>query len=253
MARIVGPYSYVAMRLFRAIAVAALLADGASAAAAGPKAVVELFTSQGCSSCPPADAFLAELAERDDVIALAFHVDYWDYLGWKDTFGRPEHSERQSEYAAVRGDRKVYTPQMIVNGAHHFLGGNRRAVEAAVQEAKLPVEVTLAYDGDRLEIKVGANPRPAPWRATIRLVLFSSSENVGIARGENSGATMTYRNVVREVRPIGMWDGAPVAITLPAAELMVDGADGCVVLVQEELTSGPGTIIGAAQFEAPGS
>ena len=218
-------------------------------AMAGPKAVVELFTSQGCSSCPPADGYLAELAARDDVIALSLHVDYWDYLGWKDTFGRPENSERQSAYAAVRGDRKVYTPQMIVNGNEHFIGGNRTAIETAIESADLPVPVRLGRQDDTLAIEVGALPRPAPWDATIRLVLFTSFAEVAIGQGENSGAKMTYRHVVREIRPIGMWDGAAVSIALPLDEIMSEGTDGFAVLVQEELQSGPGAILGAAAYK----
>jgi hypothetical protein len=236
--------------------IAALLACGmvflnAWPARADPRAVVELFTSQGCSSCPPADAFLEELAGREDVIGLSFHVDYWDYLGWKDTLGRPENSERQAQYSAMRGDRKVYTPQMIVNGGGHFLGGDRASIEKAIAEARLPVPVTVSYHDEKIKISVGPSLRPAPWQATIRLVLYSSVATVQIAGGENQGSTITYRNVVRDMRPIGMWDGPMVRVKLPADELLSGEADGCVVLVQEDLESGPGAILGAAQIKIP--
>ena len=223
---------------------AAALSTGS--AAAGPKAVVELFTSQGCSSCRSADAYFSELADRDDVIALSLHVDYWNYLGWDDTFSRPEHSERQRSYAEAHGTKRVYTPQIIVNGATDVVGNDVGAVEAAIAEASLDVPVSVRREAGTLKIEVGAMPRPGQWRTTVRLVLFSSEAKVEIAQGENAGATVTYRNVVKDIRPVGMWDGAPVRITLPEDEIMADGIDGCAVIVQEDLGSGPGAILGAA-------
>ncbi|MHA1189152.1 MAG: DUF1223 domain-containing protein, partial [Alphaproteobacteria bacterium] len=106
---------------------------------AGPKAVVELFTSQGCSSCPPADKYVGDLVDREDVIALSLPVDYWDYLGWKDTLARPENTRRQYEYANARGDNRVYTPQIIVNGGEHFVGSSRKSVERSIRDSELPV------------------------------------------------------------------------------------------------------------------
>src|SRR5688500_16364411 len=179
-------------------------------AAAGPKAVVELFTSQGCSSCVPADAYFEELVEREDVLALSFHVDYWDYLGWRDTLGDPANTARQREYAEVRGSRRIYTPQVIVNGATDLVGSHREEVEAAIERAALPVPVEMRRRDGKLDIEVAARPLPRPWPTTIRLVLFSSEAEVEIARGENAGATIDYYNVVRTMRPIGMWDGAAV-------------------------------------------
>jgi hypothetical protein len=237
-------------RTFRDLLVLIACLGASAPAFAAPKAVVELFTSQGCSTCRSADEYMAELADRDDVVALSLHVDYWDYLGWKDTFGSPEHSERQSAYGAGSGDRKVYTPQIVVNGTAKFVGGDRPAIEAAIGDGALPVPVALAYENDKLEIRVGPNIRPAPWRTTIRLVLYTSTASVGIQKGENSGSTITYRNIVREIRPIGMWDGPLVAISLPADEILTEGADGCAVLVQEEGQTGPGAIVGAARLPA---
>ena len=229
-----------------AFLLAALIAP--TLAAAEPKAVVELFTSQGCSSCVPADAYFEELVEREDVLALSFHVDYWDYLGWRDTLGDPANTARQREYAEVRGSRRIYTPQMIVNGATELVGSRRKEVEAAIERAALPVPVKIRRRDGKVDIEVAARPLPRPWPTTIRLVLFSSEAEVKIARGENAGATIDYYNVVRTMRPIGMWDGAAVKITLPGDELMQDGVDGCAVIVQEDLPNGPGRILGAAQL-----
>jgi hypothetical protein len=226
-----------------------LISSYTMAAGAEPKAVVELFTSQGCSSCRSADAFLAELADREDVIALSLHVDYWNYLGWEDTFSMPGHTERQRAYAEAHGSNRVFTPNIVVNGATDLVGSHTAAVEKAIAEASLQVPVSLRREDGLLKIEVGARPRPGAWRTTVRVVLFSSKASVEITRGENAGSSMIYRNVVKEMRPIGMWDGAPVKITLPEDELMGDGIDGCAVIVQEDLDNGPGAIVGAAQLD----
>ncbi len=218
-------------------------------AQAGLKAVVEIFTSQGCSSCRSADFYFAQLAEREDLLALSFHVDYWDYLGWRDTFALPENTARQAEYAEAYGSRRIYTPQMIVNGMVPLVGGDKAVAEAAIAEADLPVPVEMRKGSGTVKIEVGARPLPGARRTTIRLVLFSSEEKIGITRGENAGSTLQYRNVVRAMRPIGMWDGGAVRITLPENELIGDGVDGCAVIVQEELPNGPGAILGAAKLE----
>ena len=227
--------------MFAALAPATVLAE--------PKAVVELFTSQGCASCTPADQYLAQLAARDDVIALSLHVDYWDYLGWQDTFGLSDNSERQRVYAAVAGSRRLVTPQVVVNGAVHLDPNDRAAIDAAIENADLPVPVRLRRDNGKVKIEVGEYLRPAPWQTTIRLVLFSQRATVKIEAGENAHATRTYRNVVRAIRPIGMWDGNAVKISLPEDEILADGVDGFAILVQEDLPEGPGAIIGAAKLE----
>jgi hypothetical protein len=213
-----------------------------------PKAVVELFTSQGCSSCVPADEYLTKLAYRDDVIALSLHVDYWDYLGWRDTFAEPEHAERQRDYAAMRGSHRIYTPQVVVNGRVDLVGSDRKSVEAAIESARLPLPVAMRRGDGTVEIEVGAHPLPRTWPMTVWLVLFSSVGEVDIQRGENAGHTIAYHNVVRAMRPIGMWDGGVVKVTLPADELMGKGVDSCAVLVQEDRPDGPGAIVGAAML-----
>jgi hypothetical protein len=217
-------------------------------ASADPKAVVELFTSQGCSSCVAADAYFAELAKRDDVVALSLHVDYWDYLGWRDTLGDPAYTERQRDYAAAQGSRRVYTPQIVVSGTDGYVGSNRRSVESAIDRSSLPIPVSMRHGEGTVEIEVAASPNIDADHATIRLVLLTSEATVPIARGENAGRTIDYYNVVRAIRPIGMWDGNTVKITLPEDEIMARDVDACAIIVQEELANGPGAVLGAAML-----
>ncbi len=221
--------------------------------AGGPKTVVELFTSQGCSSCPPADAFLGELAQRDDVIALTLAVDYWDYLGWKDTFGSKAHSNRQRDYAKRRGDRQVYTPQMVVNGKDHAVGSRRSAVERVIATEKAAsartwVPVSLKSDKKSIMVTTAAytGTGEAP-DATIWLLLSTRKETVEIKRGENRGQKISYHNVVRQMVPIGSWHGKAVEVELPKSDLM-EGYDGCTAILQ---VNGAGEILGAAHFTDP--
>ncbi len=172
--------------------------------------VVELYTSQGCSSCPPADAILGELAERDDVIALALHVDYWDYIGWKDDFADPSFSKRQRSYARVAGARSVYTPQMIVDGADHISGTKPMKLMERIEVHKAratPVSVRLTRDGDRVRIRA-TSTEPLPRGATVRVATYLPQATVDISRGENAGRRLTYHNVVRNLVDVSTWDGS---------------------------------------------
>jgi hypothetical protein len=221
-------------------------------ATAEPRAVMELFTSQGCSSCPPADKLLGELAERKDVLALSLPVDYWDYLGWKDTLASHDYSERQREYAQSRGDGAVYTPQAVINGSEDLVGSDRAAVETALKQATdkgLSVPITLSSAGDATTVKIGAAAGATPNRGTIWLVMYDRSVTVPIGRGENSGRTITYSNVVRKLRPIAMWKGAEMTIDLPRSEMDQAKVARCAVLLQAEKPGGlPGPILGAASI-----
>lgn len=233
------------MRTLR-LTFAALLVIGApSLAPAEPaKAVVELFTSQGCSSCPPADAQLEALAQRRDLVAISYHVDYWDYLGWKDTLGTPSATQRQRAYAAARGERQVFTPQFIVNGTRSLSG---RDLKGAIAASKLPVAVDIAYIDETLQVNLsGTGPGAKIRGASVRLVTLKSKAVVDVARGENAGRRITYANVVVDIAPIGMWDGKPLTITLPSDEVMAGGADACAILVQIDRHGKPGEILGAA-------
>ncbi|MBD8892107.1 DUF1223 domain-containing protein [Roseibium litorale] len=223
----------------------------ALAASTAPKAVAELFTSQGCSSCPPADKLLEELVHKHpDILSLSLPVDYWDYLGWRDTLARPENSERQRAYAAQRGDRSVYTPQLVVDGMEHVIGGDRQAVLAALgRAAPFTASVELSVRDMAVEAKVDGSLPAGQRMATIFILRLDAEQSVPIARGENSGANITYVNVVRDLRAIGMWSGGPEVFRIPKSEFMKDKDSRCAVLIQIEDDSGPGRIIGAAVMD----
>ncbi len=243
------------LRALRGSAIATLSAAGiavsATAVSAGP-VLIELFTSQGCSSCPPADAYLGELVERDDVVALSLPVDYWNYLGWEDTFGKAAHSDRQRAYAEERGDGMVYTPQMVVNGRWHVVGSDRAAVENAIAAAEdLPsVDIAINRDDEGLRVEIPAAVDGDQNWGTVWLVMFDDAETVDIGRGENAGRTVTYHHIVLEMNRLTMWRGDAMSIELPMMELHDLGADGCAVLLQQDGSDGlPGPIIGAAVYE----
>ncbi|WP_106754547.1 DUF1223 domain-containing protein [Pannonibacter carbonis] len=224
---------------------AVMLASGS--ALAGPSRVIELFTSQGCSSCPPADEIVAGLASDPDVLALTLPVDYWDYLGWKDTLASPENSERQRAYAARRGDRSVYTPQIVVNGEQHVVGSNSKALADALERADpLTAVVTLSYTADALEVSVAGTLPQGARMASVSILQVSPREDITVERGENSGRTITYANVVRRQQTVGMWSGGNETFRMPRVELKKTGGEKCVVLIQLTGEDGPGRIIGAA-------
>jgi hypothetical protein len=234
---------------FVALAMAALI--GSAAADPTPRAVVELFTSQGCSSCPPADRVLSELAREPDVVALSLPVDYWDYLGWKDTLAQPAFSARQRAYAQSRGDRQVFTPQMVVNGKTACVGSDRAQVERSILRAsdgrpELPVPVSIREEGPTIAIEVGAATGPER-KADVWVLPVVRAQEVAIRRGENRGRSVTYANVVRGLRHAGSWMGRPARYTVPIDTVRVEGADGYVVLLQAADQHSPGPILGAAK------
>lgn len=197
--------------------------------------LVELFTSQGCSSCPPADAFVAGLADRDDVIALALHVDYWDYIGWPDHFALPAFTTRQKAYARMNGTRSVYTPQIVVDGQQFFAGLQPMKVVNAILDARETdedVALALARNGDELSVDLSALPphagQAAALEAKVYLVRYEPREVVAIERGENAGKTLVYRNIVTDWQTLATWDGiAPLSLKAP-----VTGDQPIVVIVQ---------------------
>jgi hypothetical protein len=196
-----------------------LIAAAGYAAAETRPVVVELFTSQGCSSCPPADAFLSELSQRDDVIALALHVDYWDYIGWKDSFAQPAFTARQKAYAKSGGRRSVYTPQMIVGGQDHVIGTHRQDAAALIQKhatAHTGVTLNVTRDaGGQFTIKAQAEPGVAG-PILIQLVTYDPLRTVDITRGENNGRTVDYSNVVTAWSILGEWAvSEPLVLTVP--------------------------------------
>lgn len=211
-----------------------------------PRAVLELFTSQGCSSCPPADRLLGELAKDGTLVALTLPVDYWDYLGWKDTLASPKHSKRQRGYSAMRGDREVYTPQVVVNGVSHVLGSDKAAIERAIADSKnkaMTVPVTLALNGDKLTVSV---PEREGARGEIWLCGVARTVPVAVGRGENSGRSLTYHNVGRRWVRVGEWNGSAQSWVVPVSELKADGVDMAAALLQSGTVEKPGPMLGAA-------
>ena len=170
------------------------LAPSAGVAEHAPTTVLELFTSQGCSVCPPADALFAQFAKRPDILALTFNVDYWDYLGWKDTLANADNTDRQKQYAAARGDMQVYTPQVVVDGRTHVIGSDPKQVDKAItaNTGLVSIPLTLSSSTDAITVTVASAPRADLPHATLWLVMYNPSVSVTIDRGENGGKTLTY-------------------------------------------------------------
>lgn len=233
---------------------ATAIAEGAAAAGDDKKAsrivnVIELYTSQGCSSCPPADALIKSYANQPGILALSLPVDYWDYLGWKDTLGSPKHSERQRNYARARGDGQVYTPQVVINGLAHAVGSSKSAIDAALMLTKdelaaSRVPLKFWMDGGSLIIETGAAAPNSSFKdGVVWLAVIQPSADVEIRRGENSGRKVTYTNVVRELTPVGTWTGQPMRIQLARTAVMRKELERVAVLIQ---SGKAGPIIGAA-------
>lgn len=244
------------MRILAGMFVIAVLALGLDKAGAeqisGPRplGVVELFTSQGCSSCPPADSVLAQLAKRPDVIALGYHVDYWDYLGWKDTLGSRSFTDRQYAYAASFGSRSVYTPQAIVNGRADFNGGDGPSIASALRSMAgkgLGMTATVTVSREQNSIVVNVSGGTNGKEVHVVIVSYANARPVTIERGENRGRSIVYANAVTRIDTIGMWHGGKERFELPEAEMMKYATGGCAVLLQSVNAAGkPSAIIGAA-------
>ncbi|PHQ67056.1 MAG: DUF1223 domain-containing protein [Sneathiella sp.] len=210
-----------------------------------PSSVVELYTSQGCSSCPPADRFLGELVQDKDILGLTFAVTYWDYIGWKDTFGSKDNDLRQVGYKQEFGSRYVYTPQMVIDGKDHKVGSDRSGVRSLIENSaghaqQLPL--TWTFSDNKLEVQLPAGEG----EATIWLADIDRSNDVDIGRGENTGHKITYHNVVRKLRSLGNWNGNAKTIVLDLAEMRAMGRDGCALIIQK---TGQGPIIAALNVE----
>ncbi len=182
-----------------------------------PPVVIELFTSQGCSSCPPADEMLGDLADREDVLALSWHVDYWDYLGWADGFARPEFTRRQQAYARETGERAIYTPQMIVGGRDTLIALRPADLMGLVQaQMANPPPVMVSSSAQQDGYRIDLTPRAAiRTPVAIILVRYAPSRKVVIKAGENRGIALDYRNVVLAAERVAEWDGrAPLRLTV---------------------------------------
>ena len=202
--------------------------------------VVELFTSQGCNSCPPAEAFLNDLAKRDDVIALEYHVDYWDYIGWKDPFAKAVYTERQRRYAREFESRYVYTPQMVIDGMAHEVGSRRSAVEARIETASMqrkldagdqPPMVTMTGEasGD-MQVTVSGAPN-VDKSYNVMLVAFDREHITEVRSGENAGKKLRNSHVVRRMAKLGEWSGD--AVTYKIDPVLLEGDGGCAIIVQD--------------------
>jgi len=227
-----------------------LIATFVVARAAEPRALLELFTSQGCSSCPAADKLLGELAADPSLVTLSLPIDYWDYLGWKDTLANPAHSARQRAYARMRGDRQVYTPQIVVNGAMHVLGSDKAAIERTVAQTDqksgvMSVPVSMVADANSVSVKIDA-AESQHHTGEVWLCPLAKAIAVAIGRGENHGRTITYHNVVRSWLKLGDWTGEASTWNVSMSELKADGVDAAAVMVQEGTRDKPGLILGAA-------
>jgi len=228
----------------------AMLVNAGELSASEPKVVLELFTSQGCSSCPPADKIISEYAKHDDVLALSFNIDYWDYLGWKDTLASSDNTDRQRAYAVAREDYQVYTPQIVVNGHKHVIGSNRSAIEAAIEDDEtLPVKISLVENDDAVTVTIDETGTDVE-HTTLWVIFYQSEVTVPIERGENTGKTISYSNVVKKIRPIAMWDGDAMSVDLPKSEMAKANVKRCAVLLQTETEAGlPGRVLGAAMLD----
>jgi hypothetical protein len=233
-------------------ALASSIAPCGAADAEGVRNVLELFTSQGCSSCPPADRILGQLARDPSILALSFPVDYWDYIGWKDTLAAPIYTARQKAYASATGKGQVYTPQVVVNGLTDAVGSDLEAIEqaeriTAKRSGVLSIPLTVVERGDKINVSVGAAAASSPKAAGVYLLAFASSRTVTVQRGENAGSTLTYANVVRAMTKIGDWNGAPVNLEADLSQAHVNGADSYAVIVQADELARPSTILAAAR------
>jgi len=210
--------------------------------------VIELFTSQGCSSCPPADALLKRYSDRRDVVALTMAVDYWDYLGWKDTLASPKFSARQRAYAKARRDGAVYTPQAVVNGTIHVNGSDRAQIDEAIErtsrKSEPAVSLTCRTENGAMVVEVGnAAPGQAVKDGTLWLAVVQPQAEIPVKHGENRGRTLAYYNVVRELTPVGMWSGKATTVRLPHGAFETSPGARFAILLQQESV---GPILAAA-------
>ncbi len=246
----------MSLRLVSAILFAALFCAGSALADEfkTPKGVVELFTSQGCSSCPPADATFGQLVAQGDVVALSYHVDYWNYLGWNDTLSSKDNTERQYGYAKTLGRSGVYTPQAIINGRDHVKGTDLAAIDAKVDQLSqagkgLIVPITANMHGDEIQIQIGE--AHGLGQAEVVVAYFTKKQKIEVTKGENSGKSMEYWNSVSDVQSVGMWDGKSMTLTLPGKNMGKSKKDGCAILLQTSGPSGePAAILGATVMMA---
>lgn len=228
-----------------ALGAGALLAPRLAAAAPIHPVLIELFTSQGCSSCPPADKIAAELAKDPNNLVVSFNVDYWDYLGWRDTLAKPEYSQRQYDYAKSRGDGSVYTPQMVINGTTHVVGSNLRDVKSHMAEATAPA-VKLSLDITAKDISIEIPKHAYAGEATLWLMAIEQRVTQKIERGENAGKDVIYINVVRNLVPAAMWKGEAYKGSWMRSAVMPHNCKSCIAVLQQ---NNVGPVLGLARYD----
>jgi hypothetical protein len=237
----------------RSLAVAVVCISSAASlswAHAETRGVIELFTSQGCSSCPAADKLVGELALDRSLVSLSLPIDYWDYLGWKDTLADPRNTARQKAYSKVRGDREVYTPQAVVNGSLHALGSDQGAIEKAIAKSRqnatiLSLPVTLSIADGRLTVAV-PDGNESHSGTEVWICGVAKAVTVAIKRGENQGKTITYHNVARRWMKLDSWNGKERTWTVPLREFGGEGVDAAAVMLQKGTVEKPNAVVGAA-------
>ena len=239
-----GYHQCMMNRFLIVLAVLTLLAPPLARAEDRPLTVIEMFTSQGCSSCPPADALLGLYAKRDDILALSMHVDYWDYIGWKDPFALPINTERQRLYARKMWSSFVYTPQAVVQGMAHATGSSQRKIDKLIADLKgaKRLGVTAVRTGDAVRIDIDGGVFPDE-DAIVYLAGVDAKHDTDVRRGENAGHILSYYNVVRDLADVGKWHGEALRIDVPKGTVSFDNRDAAAVLVQSATT---GRILGAA-------
>ncbi|SCX17602.1 MULTISPECIES: DUF1223 domain-containing protein [Agrobacterium] len=226
----------------------ALIATSAYAQEQQVKGVVELFTSQGCASCPPADETLRKLIQKGDVIGLSYHVDYWNYLGWADSLASKENTERQYGYARALGRNNVYTPQAVVNGRDHVKGADIQAIYNRLDTFKSEGEgLSVPVKAQRIEDEIAIDIGAGQGKADVVVAYFTREQIVDVQKGENEGKKISYWHSVYDVQTVGMWDGKSMAVKLPASVMSKAKNGGCAVLLQTKDAQGnPAAIIGAS-------
>lgn len=247
--------SNIWLRISRPVVLATIFVAGSFGAQAGDiqkKNLLELYTSQGCSSCPPADKLVPTYEKRADVIPLTLNVDYWDYLGWKDTLAKAEYTKRQRTYARKRGDGQVYTPQMVINGITHAVGSRLHSINNGIEKTSQYLagqRVGIAMDDhkDHLTIKIQDAPVGLKRRkAIVWVARVERKVDIPIKRGENAGRKITYYNVARDLQAVAMYEGKALKLELPKHRMLGGPNAGCVVFIQ--LGKG-GAIVGAAELK----
>jgi len=221
------------------LATAVLLLSVSAAQSQSRPTVVELYTSEGCSSCPPAEGLIGKLARQEGVIALSFHVDYWDSLGWRDRFALPDAVARQEQYARTLRLSSVYTPQLVIDGRRDTLGSDERGIAAAIARPQPGAPIKLAIQGDSLVIQLGEQRQTEP--QDVLLLAYLPEATSKVTRGENAGRELQEFNIVRSVRKLGAWTGSARQFSVPLSTLPADAA-AVALLVQ---AAGQGAISGA--------